>query len=176
MNQKHLPFLLVIAVIATLGVMKYSRLEPQTRFEIQRRTRHLPVQQPQPTDPAVCCSILQNISLSIEIQPQWNQEHQFLLQVNVEKPIGTTYCVNPVEQSFILFVDGHPWATPEFHQPTTPAQDTLKPSLGSRHSVLRFPPDIPDGAELVIEWINYNLRTGQLERLRSQPLTVTSAG
>ncbi len=138
--------------------------------------RHLPARQVQPKDPDVCCSILQNVSLSLEIQPQWDQERQFFLQVNVEKPVGTTYCVNPVEQSFILFVDGHPWAIAEIHQANVAAQVTLESSLSSHHPLLRFPPDIPQGAELVIEWVNYNLRNGQMERLRSQPLTVNGAG
>jgi hypothetical protein len=117
---------------------------------------------------------LQQVSLSIEIQPQWPQKREFLLQVNVEKPTGTTYLVNPVEQSFILFVNDHPWAVPKIQNTRTAAQQALGPSISSHHPVLRFPLDIPDGAELVLEWVSYNLCSGKLERIRSAPLVVAA--
>lgn len=176
MKNKYVPFLLATVGLAALGFLKYAGSQPPSPTAETRQPRHLPVRQLKPTDPDVRCSILKDVSLSIEIQPQWTQEREFLLQVNVEKLVGAAYLVNPVEQSYILFVDGHPWAVPESHQANAAAQQTLRPGISSHHPVLRFPPDIPDGAELVIEWINDNLRTNQLERLRSPPLIVKIAG
>ena len=124
-----------------------------------------------PIERNIQCSILKEIKFSIEVQPQWKQEKEFLLQVNLIKPLGETYLVTPLSESFILFVDNHPWAlspTPK----KSPTQRLVRPEMGSSHDILRFFPDIPKGSEIYLEWISYNVRTRQVERLLSNSVIV----
>lgn len=98
-----------------------------------------------------------------------------MLMVHVKKPVGKTYYINPVEESFILFVNDHPWAVADIRPPNRPAQQPLEANLSKHSPVLYFPPDLPDGAEVVLERTNYNLRTKTLERLRSATLVVDTS-
>lgn len=129
-----------------------------------------------PNDQDTSFSILDQLQCSLEIQPQWNQQQEFLLQVNVQKPVGKAYFVSPVENSFVLFVNNHPWATATLERPHQPAHQRIDENTGSHNPILRFSPQIPDGAKLFLEWINYNQKTQTLERLRTATITATVGG
>lgn len=166
-----------VTVAAMIQLSDFSSPPPKIVVGNPPQQRLVPVQlSSAPDDPDVCCSILDGAKLSIEVQPQWAQDREFLLQVNVVKPVGTAYFVNPVENSYILFVNNHPWATPTTLEADNHAQRLLNASIGSHHPSLRLPLGIPIGAEVVLEWVNYNLRTEQLERLRTAPITIRKAG
>lgn len=170
MKTISLCFVVVFSLIFSFFILRSNKSTVQTHNTEPHQNRYLAVAQPLPSDPKVCCSILKDLSISIEIQPQWTQKQEFCLMVNVEKPLGKTYFVNPVEQSYILFVNDQPWKVSEIRKPNVAEQISLEVGVGSLHRLLRFTPEIPDGAELVVEWVNRNLRTGQMERLRSAPL------
>ena len=120
-------------------------------------------------DPNIVRSILQDLKISCEVQPQWKQDKEFLIQVNLEKPHGKTYLVDAIEQSCILYVNRRPHGLLRQDDHSRDVRCLLKANLGSRHPVFRIEPDIPVNSELMVEWANYNPRTQQIETLQSKP-------
>jgi hypothetical protein len=120
-------------------------------------------------DPKVSTSILKGLKISLEIQPQWKQGQEFILQINLEKPLGEKFLVDAVTESCLLYVNNHPKNLLRQDGSRVDSRELLEENLGSSHPVFRITPDIPDRAELMLEWINYNPRTGEIEKLRSEP-------
>ena len=135
--------------------------------EEDKRTRELNAAE---REPRVIRSILRGLKVSLEIQPQWKQDKEFLIQVNLEKPLGKTYLVDRMEQSCILYVNKRPRALLRQRGRHGDVRTLLKEGYGSYHPLFRIAPDIPDNSELMVEWVNYNPRTNVIERLRTQPL------
>jgi len=139
-----------------------ERMNQQRRLEHTRRLDELE------EDPAVTRSILQGLQISMEIQPQWKQETEFLFQVNLQKPLGTAYLVDGLENSCLLYVNNRPRVLLQ-EEPCSEVRCMLGPDMASLHRLFRMPPGIAAGSELSIEWINYNPRTKEIERLRTKP-------
>ena len=142
-------------------------VEPE-RIAQQRRLEHIRRLDQLEENPAVIRSILQDLQISMEIQPQWKQETEFLFQVNLQKPLGTTYLVDGLEHSCLLYVNNRPRVLLR-EEPCSDVRCVLGPDMGSLHPLFRIPPEIPAGSELAVEWINYNPRTKEIERLRTKP-------
>lgn len=119
-------------------------------------------------DRSVSTSILRGFKISLEIQPQWKQEKDFLIQVNLEKELDKTYLVDSISQSCLLFVNNRLWSVLRQDQEMPTARELLPAELGSSHPVFHIAPNIPDHAELMVEWVNYNSKTGEIETLKSQ--------
>lgn len=124
-------------------------------------------------DPAVERSILEGFQISIKAErPSQPQAYKVLLYVHVEHPFGRRHLVDDPGQSCVLYVNGRPSEILRHYQDGDDPRIEMEPSLGSTHPVFRLPRELPKGAMLEVEWINYNPRTGQSERLRSAPCPV----
>jgi hypothetical protein len=157
--------------------LKNRRESAVSRFETIASEQHIDrLQRLDRTglDPSVCRSILQGLTISCETQSQWKQDKELLLQVNLDKPLGKTYLVDAVERSCVLYANRRPIALLRQDDHRRDPLSLLEADCASFHFVFRLIDDIPDGAELMIEWLNYNPRTKQLERLQSEPCAIRS--
>lgn len=147
-----------------LQAIQQTEVLHQQTAEAQRKLRESLDQ-----DSAVKTTILEGLQLSIEIQPQWIENSEItVFQLNLEKSLGERFLVDNFDQTSILYVNNRPYKL--LQKPTGLQQrEVLEAETASRHCIHRLDHSISLDSLLMVEWCNYNSRTGNMEKLRTKP-------